>query len=784
MRRRSRTPRALVAVTSLAAIAFAGPSSGASPPLPPAWTSLGPVGTPDLLAGFVPGSVAQEPSTTYGLRAAGEVTAVAVDTANPLTMYVGAGGGFWWGGADSQAGLFKTTDGGQTWRPVVDGLDAHTVLGLWLDRAAPATVVAATTAGLYRTTSAGTSWTREAAGSYRRLVSSGSTLYAGGDSGLEVSTNDGATWTPVPGAGQVTALGAGGGTVVVGEFDGVVLSGSGTAFTQVYSPPPSAPAPHWSQLVVDPSTPSRIYGSDPVAGSVFESTDGGATCNAVALPSVPSLGTFSVRTVALDAVDPNVVYVGGDETLDCSTDGGRTFTALAVGVDLWGITPSPAEQGAFLATTDQGLYSVSQEGAHWTSLNGDLSTSLIQSVAVEGSTVLARAQDFSIIASYDGGSSWQMLTGAGGENGELLANPANPQYVYGMGTADGLTYSTDGGHTWSDAPSVPAVDYTSGNQVFAVDPAEPSRVYVATTRGVYVSSDWGRTWAPAGWPYTDTDLVAVDPSNSMHIIVGTHGSSVYPQNGSLYESDDGGATWTQISSPEEFVSSVAFAPGGLYLGGTAGVVVRAPGAASFSARSTGLPTLPTSLDGTIVPGVIALTTAQLGGRVVLVASTSDGVFALDDHGRWVDLSGDLMSRIVWQFTTSGANAYVATYGEGVATTSLASLAAYLNVAENATRPTAAALSVDVTTPSGVTTPSAGPGDSVVATLTPPPGITASGGACVLLAGRRRLPGHERRSAAGVVSCRWSVPLTAVAALHGWIEVRSGSRTLRRAFSVP
>jgi len=86
-----------------------------------------------------------------GLGACGRLTAIAIDPTSPSTMYVGAPG----------AGVWKTTDGGASWRPVADSLPTLATAALAVDPSAPSRIYVATPGfGVFRSEDAGASWTQ------------------------------------------------------------------------------------------------------------------------------------------------------------------------------------------------------------------------------------------------------------------------------------------------------------------------------------------------------------------------------------------------------------------------------------------------------------------------------------------------------------------------------------------------------------------------------------------------------------------------------------------------
>jgi photosystem II stability/assembly factor-like uncharacterized protein len=108
----------------------------------------------------------------------------------------------------------------------------------------------------------------------------------------------------------------------------------------------------------------------------------------------------------------------------------------------------------------------------------------------------------------------------------------------------------NGGASWMPLPSFPP----PGALVFAFTP-DGSRVFAGTPAGVYVSDDGGASWAPrsAGLPAgaVVSELI-VDPVSTcrMYAGLGYYGDGAfYP--GGIYQTLDGGASWTRISNDRE-----------------------------------------------------------------------------------------------------------------------------------------------------------------------------------------------------------------------------------------
>jgi len=180
-----------------------------------------------------------------------------------------------------------------------------------------------------------------------------------------------------------------------------------------------------------------------------------------------------------------------------------------------------------------------------------------------------------------------------GSIGAIAVAPSNPDVIYvGSGEADmrsdialgnGMYKSVDAGRTWTPI----GLADTQAIGTILVDPHNPDVVYVAalghpyganTERGVFKSSDGGRTWVKVLYKNANTGAIdlAFDPANSQVIYAALWQTrrppwNVYPpSNGpgsGLYKSSDGGAHWSEISQPAHGFAAdpgrigIAVAPG-------------------------------------------------------------------------------------------------------------------------------------------------------------------------------------------------------------------------------
>jgi photosystem II stability/assembly factor-like uncharacterized protein len=108
--------------------------------------------------------------------------------------------------------------------------------------------------------------------------------------------------------------------------------------------------------------------------------------------------------------------------------------------------------------------------------------------------------------------------------------------------------TTDRGSTWR------AINKGLANldvRTLAIDPAEPSTLYVGTSGGIFKTSDSGGVWSEVNSGVRPVHSIAVDPSHPS-IVYALGGDAAagaqYPTAAAVYRSDNGGATWNAVNA--------------------------------------------------------------------------------------------------------------------------------------------------------------------------------------------------------------------------------------------
>jgi photosystem II stability/assembly factor-like uncharacterized protein len=330
-----------------------------------------------------------------------DANAVIVDPDHPSTFYAPATGDVV--GAD---GVYKSVDGGKTWRKASAGLVDSVVWGVVADPSGPSTFYAATPGGIIKSSDGGGTWSMSLVGPVGRssvviAPSSPSTLYAWNAAGLFRTDDGGANWDPRGGAypfnGAVSAavwlvlVAADNPDIVFAMTDRPFRSANGgSSWYQVFGGTDSASGK--GLLVADPNDPSTLFAALPGSCAVLKSTDAGATWTAL-----PMQWNDPVVDIAIDARTPSAVYVIKYRailraySLSRSLDGGATWQK----VDLAGAATHLSRlifdrrsPDTMYAITDMGsasaaLYRSTDGGSTWMDITGELAETLAQSTELE-----------------------------------------------------------------------------------------------------------------------------------------------------------------------------------------------------------------------------------------------------------------------------------------------------------------------------------------------------------------------------------------------------------------
>ena len=322
------------------------------------------------------GRASGSPWFTIGPRNVnGRVKALAVHPTDPDTVYAGAASG----------GVWKSTDGGQSWRPLWDEQDTMACVALAIAPSAPDTIYVGTGewtpgwgpgfpgTGVFVSTDAGATWTQRTAVVSRRVAqilvspTDANRVYLAGESGFERSTDAGVTWTTVR-AGQISDAvidpNAANTLYINVRSDGIYkTTDGGTTWTKLAGGAPSGAAADWIRLAIGRS---GAAGSNLVlakrSGTIYRTTDGGTNWTTLAGShgDSPFHEWCNLLSVAPD--DDNIILAGGVGA-ERTANGGTTWAGLGgLHADHHRAVFAPSNPNIVYTCNDGGVYRSDRQG--------------------------------------------------------------------------------------------------------------------------------------------------------------------------------------------------------------------------------------------------------------------------------------------------------------------------------------------------------------------------------------------------------------------------------------
>ena len=527
--------------------------------------------------------------------------------------------------------VFKSTDRGMNWFRSNNGLtDSGGVLvdvtNIRQDPSSPTTVYALATSldTLFRSTDFGDSWIplgsiQSVAADFAVHPTSPNIIYVLSDLGALFRSTDGGVTFGLLGNGLPADSGGYTNIVVTpsnpsvmyvadsGNFDGVYKStDAGLNFTRLDSSPafPLQVFPH-------PTDPNMFF-AQTWSGStgLSRTVDGGATFTEVAA-GLPA-GKFN-SFVAFDSRNASVVYVAGEGGLFRSTDGGSTFTSLALSLNQSGavsVTVDPLNSDVIYVNTFEGNFKSTNGGRTFVSLNHGFKASWINVLTFDNRSdptlYAGNVIGDSFLRTKDRGERYDLLGFPPGEGAIQSAAVAETDRRFiVVATSGGIFRSTDRGRTWAKATTDTGETFFNAPQV-AIDPHNGNNVYVTNDLSedgsLFRSMDGGLSFvrSTGGLSFPDFRSVAIDPGNSLVILAQV--------SHSLFRSADGGITFSQIAqSVFLYDSQIVINPQNsqeIFLAGDLGIILSPPfldfgarvlrsedGGATFTPAESGLPVI-------------------------------------------------------------------------------------------------------------------------------------------------------------------------------------------------
>jgi photosystem II stability/assembly factor-like uncharacterized protein len=469
--------------------------------------------------------------TNMGLKDSERIAKILVDPNRTDTVFVCTPGKLW---SDSdERGLYKSTDGGKSWKKILKGANASTGCSMIsMDERNPETIYA----GMWDFRRKG--WTFRSGGD-------GPKAFSG--SGLFKSTDGGSTWV---------------------ELDEKSANGL-----------PSKP---WGRIAVAvaPSKPSTVYASieaEIPKDGLYRSDDAGKTWKQLDRSQNMIWRPFYFSNLIIDPKDENKIYKP-DGSLIASNDGGKSFSNISGGAhgDFHDVWIEPANTNHVITGDDGGVWYSYDGGNRWWKAE-NLPVSQFYHVSVDMDTpyhVYGGLQDNSSWvgdSSYPGGitnNRWENIYG--GDGFWAFADSADPDYIYAE--SQGGEISRINRKTLESRNIKPLPQYKEGklrynwNTPIHLSPTQKGTIYLGS-QFLFRSRDHGQTWDRISPDLTTNDAqkqkqeesggITVDNSSAeMHTTIFSICESpkdpnliwVGTDDGNLQLTRDGGKTWKNVVS--------------------------------------------------------------------------------------------------------------------------------------------------------------------------------------------------------------------------------------------
>ena len=500
------------------------------------------------------------------------IGAIRVDPTNPKTIWVGTGEAWTRNSTSIGDGVYKTTDGGDSWQRV--GLEnSERIARIQVDPKNGSTVWVCATGhlwnaseerGVYKTTDGGKTWKR--------------TLYVDADTGcsdIAVDPQDSrilyaGMWTFRRTAWSFSSGGKGSG--LYKSIDG------GETWKPLAEGLPAGLKGRVA-VAVAPSRPSVVYALvESASTALYRSDDAGASWTEMSSAFNLQVRPFYFAHLIVDPTDFNTVYKPG-LSLTVSEDGGKTFSSGGFGggphSDHHALWIDPRDSKHLILGTDGGVYISSDQANHWRFV-GALPVSQFYHVTYD------MDRPYNVYGGLQDNGSWmgpsQAVGGirnkswkniGGGDGFWAMRDSADPDYVYSEsqgGSISRINVKTGESRDIKPFPVAGDPEYRfNWNTPIHQSPTRPGVLYLGS-QFLFRSLDHGESWDkispdlttndPAKQKQRQSGGLSIDNSSAEnHTTIFTIAESpkdpnviwVGTDDGNVQLTQDAGKTWTNLA---------------------------------------------------------------------------------------------------------------------------------------------------------------------------------------------------------------------------------------------
>lgn len=458
-----------------------------------------------------------------GLEKTRNIHKIIVDPTNPNTVYAGAIGNPY--AEHPERGVFKTTDGGETWNKILFTNDTSGVADMIMDPSNPNKIFAAM-------------W------QHRRTPWS---LSSGGvGSGLYMTYDGGKNWKKL------------------GAKEGLPEGNYGRI-----------------GLAISRSNPNRVYALvEATKNGLYKSDDGGQSWTIMnSNPEFVSTRPFYFQEIVCDPENENRLWLIY-QMISKSEDAGKNFEVV---IPYNGIHPDhhafwihPTNPNFIIDGNDGGIGITRDKGKTWL-FDEKLPVGQFYHINVDNETpyhVMGGMQDNGswhgpAYTWTNGGIKnyyWESLWG--GDGFDAMADPDDASWVYAMSQGGSVgKYNVKTGESWYIKPTPPDLKTTlrfNWNAAMAQDPLNNSTIYYGS-QYLHKSTNKGASWEIISPDLSTNDSVKIDQTNNGGISIDITGAENYctimaiapsskdknviwvgTDDGNVQLTKDGGKTWTNF----------------------------------------------------------------------------------------------------------------------------------------------------------------------------------------------------------------------------------------------
>jgi photosystem II stability/assembly factor-like uncharacterized protein len=406
--------------------------------------------------------------TQAGLEKTEKISSILIDPDNPNVVYVGALGATW--GDSAERGVFKTTDGGKTWKKILYVNEKTGVADMAMDPSNPNKIIAAL-------------W------EHRRFP--WSFVSGGPGSGIYLTTDAGGAWDKLT---EKNGLPAGD------------LGRCGLAFA--------------------PSRPDVVYALvEAKKSALLRSDDGGFNWQVANNSDNIDNRPFYYSRIWVNPKNENLLYMLATQ-LSVSEDGGKSFRPLT------GFQQAHSDFHAMWIHPDGERMVVGNDGGVVISTNRGRNWRFVANLPIGQYYHVNYDMEYpyNLYGGLQDNGTWRgtayslknrsltnedWLNVGGGDGFDAAVDPEDPNCGYGMSQGGSLYYfDVTTGTSRTIVPTESDVkERYNWNAGFAVDPFKPATIYLGS-QFVHRSPDKGRTWEIISPDLTTNDAEKLKQSDS------------------------------------------------------------------------------------------------------------------------------------------------------------------------------------------------------------------------------------------------------------------------------